>query len=558
MEERDTTMAEATGTVAALFLACPPLPIGVDRPSLLRLAKAGVEERRRVMEGMLADAYLRVSDERLTHAAAWARLTLDALMVRGEDTLIVSGLPWDGAWSGRDNAQALSGLTSLSGSGPETAAIIRALGRRQDTVKSHRTYGRIADRFGAGWSRFEGADVAPSLIRGMYEAVAVTNDTALVRECWPLLRRSVAGIRNGAVDSSNFLLHDPGQTWMTGVDRGRCAAELQLLWHFEQIIGSYVASFIGDTLAAAGLRASGIRTIEEFNKRFVDTTTFTVFDHLDEHGRGVHRSGPNALMCLEAVGQTLTLRNVVRSAAESLFHPCGVASLAAGARGYVPGPDADGRHAYDGAVWTWLTGPAVYGLTRFDAQDVAFRLTQNHAGRMLGRGVVGALPEMITVRPNDAEEGGEDAGRACSATGLAEFSRVLIQDYLGIRIDASAGELMVQPKLPPGVTTADLRVRVSGEPVDVRYDARTMPARVVVGRHGGDSPLHVRVIWLLSSGDAWRGRVDVLPDQEVTLVIGEEEMFAQEGSTRVPVVNPAKIRGFSQRADLGDVRLVGP
>ena len=98
------------------------------------------------IEHLLNDSYFRTSDERLNKALDWMKVSLDALVIEARDTIAVAGLPWDGSIEGRDNAQSIAGIGLATGDYGKTAGILRTLARWQDTIPTHRTYGRIADR----------------------------------------------------------------------------------------------------------------------------------------------------------------------------------------------------------------------------------------------------------------------------------------------------------------------------------------------------------------------------------------------------------------------------
>ncbi|MEW6509601.1 MAG: amylo-alpha-1,6-glucosidase [Bacteroidota bacterium] len=480
------------------------------------------------MERLLNASYVRTSDDTLNRALQWIKLSLDGLMIDRRDTLAVAGIPWDGSIDLRANAQSIAGLGLATGDYRRTAAIIRTLARYQDTDRRSPTYGRVADRVDGRRISYRGADVAPWFVRELYEHVVYSNDTALVRSLYPAVRQSIEGTIARHTDKFNFLTHGPDETWMTGVPRGNRAVELQLLWYFQQLIGSYVATFLGDTANARAWWDSSVKTSDNFALQFADTAAGMLADHLLPNGARDMASRPNAIMCLEMLETESMRYRVTRSTVLHLLHNDGVASLG-GRRGVTP---------YDGPVWTWLAGPVTYALTRYDRQDLSYVVTSSMARRALEQDMAGTLPARLDPG---------SAGDRASLTGMAEFIRTVYQDYLGVRVDLAAGTLTLQPKLPDQLKDAEITVFGGTHPIRVSYARGADEGRIELDAPDLPGEMNVNFLWMMDSGDAWRGSARLRGGIPCTIVLRADDALLFQGETAAEFTARRLLKGFSQK-----------
>jgi glycogen debranching enzyme len=481
------------------------------------------------MDALLNASYLRTSDDTLTAAIQWFKLSLDALLVQRRDTLMASGLPWDGSFDLRSNAQSIAGIGLSTGDFALTGAMLRSIARYQETRRATPAAGRIADRIMGGRPTFAGADVGPWFVRELYEHVVASNDTQLVRELYPVIIRCLEGSYRSRTDKFNFLTHGPYETWMSGIPRGNRAVEVQLLWYFQQMIGSYVATYLRDTTRARRWWDASVATSDNFALAFGDTVRKTLGDFLTPDGRRDTVRRPNAVLSFEMLESEQMRFGVAREAVGSLMHPYGVVTRA--------GRGAEAP-AYEGAAWTWLAGPVIYALTRYDRSDLAYPLTRFLARSALAADMAGTLPEMFAPAPS---------GRRASLTGMAEFLRTMYQDYLGLRVDLAARTLTVQPKLPDHLTNADFTVRAGTYPVTGRF-SRTMDGeRLELQADRLSSPLRVSFIWMMLNGDAWRGTTDLNAGIPLTIVFGADEATLFQGDRKIEIEGMRLLKKFSQR-----------
>ncbi len=529
----------------ATFLVCL-LPPGSDRSIASLLygrADSLLAARRTRMENLLNESYFNTSDDTLDCATHWMMLALDALMVAGRDTFAVSGVPWDGSIDVRDNAQSIAGLGLATGDFPRTAAILRSLSRYQDTLRRSASYGRLPDRIVNGRPSYGGADVTPWFVRELYEQAVNTDDTTLLRALYPLIKKSIEGTLKTHVDRFNLLVHGPRETWMNGVARGNRAAEIQVSWYFQQLIGRFVASFLGDSAASRRWENLPEKTAENFTLLFVDTAAHTLADHLEADGTRSADIRPNAVMCLEMVDEEAMRHGVVRAAVAGLLSPAGVRTLSPSDPRYAGSPGAPGWE-YNGPVWTWLAGPLSYALTRYDRQDVSYTLTRGMAALALGSGMAGTLPELFDPSP---------AGERASLTGMSEFVRSVYQDYFGVRIDMAAGTFVLQPKLPAPLSVVQFTAYAGSFPIEVEFRKTRENTRMHFNAPALPKEMRVNLLWVMDNGDAWRGSFRLRGGAPVAIVLGDDDAVLYEGESRGDFEGKRKLKGFSLRKEASDL-----
>ena len=536
-----------------LLLAPREFPVG----SLYRDADSLIARRTSRMERLLTTTYVRTSDTTLTRALCWMKLSVDAMLVEGADTFAVAGVPWDGSISGRDNAQAITGIGFATGNYSRLAAIIRSLARWQDRSASSTTFGRIADRVDRGRASYDGADVGPWFAREMYEYVVNSDDTVLVKEMYPVVKRGIDGTMKYHVDRNNLLVHGDGETWMstripgTGklsfVPRGNRAVEIQLLWYFQQLIGSYMASYVGDSLSAGDWSELAKQTSASFDRYFVDTVHNAVYDHVLSNGKGAPELRPNPMFCLEILGSEAVQQDMIKTLISRLVYPNGFGTLESTDPRFHAFVKEDGPGMFNGPVWTWLAGQLAYALSRYDRQDFSYEVMGSMVRMLEGRGMVGALPAMMDVVPKDGAAEPAGGGAEASLNGMAEFLRAFYQDYLGLRIDVPSNLLSIQPKLPEHLTDADFTVLFGRHPVNCRIEKRNDISRIVLAAPEIPQPVRVSFLWMLDNGDAWRGSTSLLPNTTLTIAFSKNDMLAYNGDRKAELPDARKLKGFSLR-----------
>ncbi len=480
------------------------------------------------MEGILERSYLRLSDSVMTKALAWARLSLDAMIVERAETLAVSSLPWDGSYEGRANLQSLAGIALLSGEYGTAASLLRGWGATQDRAKSP-TFGRIASRLHGSPPEYRGVDVGAWFVRGLYDYIVATGDTASAGAMFPVVRRSIDGMRRNNVTRENLVVHRSDETWMgesrfIGSRGPYSAVEVQTLWQDQQMIGGFLAQLRGDTALAKEWFRGAVGTAAEFAKAFVDTGGNIVYDFLDGDRRGVDILRPNALLAIDGIEGERVRQALLKRSVRGLLHPGGPSQSAGG------------------PVIPWLVGPFAYGLTRADRQDLAYQVSRSLAGSSLGRGMVGSISE------REDDEG-------ASLLGASEFLRAMVQDYLGVRVDVPSSVIRCEPKLPAEIRSADFTVYMGPHVVRGSYQRIGGTGRMNLSLSDVPRPVKWRFIWVLENGDAWIGAVRLQPGTSATVVFTPGGMLVyQEGEERKPEESWF-VRGFARSEEAGELSL---
>lgn len=560
-----------TGGKEALFLLVYEQgPAREDLATLHSRIPALQQSRSDRMNRLLNRAYIKTSDADLNKALSWTRLSLDALVLTlpdrhtgGEEHVAVAGLPWDGDLRGREMAIAIPGLDFTFNDFAPAGGILRWLAAHQDTVARRRSYGRIADHISGRGATFRGADVAPWFIRQMYEHAVGSGDTVMVRELAAVVRRSVEGALRYQVDQNALFTHSTGEISMDAlVPRGNCAAEMQLLWYFQQLIGGFVAEYNGDTLMARTLGESAARTSGSFGVAFVDTSRDLLFDHLLPSGEGVMEIRPNVLFCVDILGSERVKQTMLKNVVNTLVYPWGVGTLARSDPKFHAHVEDEGNApkeeaTQNGPVWTWLAGQLVYTLSRYDRQDLTYGITRYMATRILTTDMVGALPEVYEAALREGESLPRSAGLQASLTGMAEFIRSFYQDYLGVRVDAVSGQMWVQPKLPDDIRDVDFTVSIGEHPVHVQYVRGDESARVMLDAPDIPRPLKVNFVWIFMNGDAWKGWAMIQPGSPLTLIFGSDDLVAYSGEDVIQLPSQRKLKGFSMRNEFTGIEFAG-
>jgi len=194
-----------------------------------------------------------------------------------------------------------------------------------------------------------------------------------------------------------------------------------------------------------------------------------------------------------------------------------------------------------------LTGQVVYALTRYDRQDISFQITEALARRCEEYGMIGALPSIIGPESDEPANTPSRAGAEASTAGMADFVRTFYQDYLGLRIDVPSNQLYLQPKLPDRITDVDFTVYFGADPVNGRMERERDISRIILTAPTIQRPVRVGFIWMLESGDAWRGSTTLTPDTTLTVAIGRDDVLAYHGDRKATLASLTKLKGFSLR-----------
>ena len=332
----------------------------------------------------------------------------------------------------------------------------------------------------------------------MYDYIKYSNDTALIRELFPVIKRSIEGTIRYHTDSLGFLTHGDAESWMDAVGpngpwspRGNRACDIQALWYYQLLIGSFEAEYLARNSLATKWKSLADRVEKNFNTYFVDRENKLVYDHLNADGTPSHELRPNQLFCLDIINSEDIREAMVKTVTANLIYEHGVGTLSQSDSNFHPFHHNEPYYVQDaayhnGIVWTWLNGHAIYALTRNDEEDLTFKITKNMVHQILHRGCVGTLSELLDAQTRSGETEPRLSGAFSQAWSLAEFIRSFYQDYLGIGIDATAHTIRINPKLPTDLRHVECTFRAGDSHIRCTLrDNRRFDPHHIEGRHSG-------------------------------------------------------------------------
>jgi glycogen debranching enzyme len=428
-------------------------------------------------------------------ALAWARISLDNLVMEQRGPGIYAGFYWFTTYWGRDTFIVLPGAMAAGLPAATAREILRSFAAFQDRDPDSPRFGRVPNFVTVDQVQYASIDGTWWFVRALDEYWRRTGDHAFARDMMPVVLRACEGAQAHAVDAEGFLTHGDGETWMDGggeanpySPRGDRAVEVQALWHrglqvaarLARRFDGRVADLNGEDLARRYEEAAA-RLRDGFRRRFV--VDGRVVDHLNRDGSHDAQDRPNGLLALLASPDLFTpaMRTaVVAENAEHTVTDWGVRSLSAVDPDYHPRHLWLERYYYDeayhnGDVWLWLSGAWVSALP--DPRE-GFGQTRMLLDEILREGAVGTLQE---IRDGDRAASNDEFGGATSqAWSLSELLRNVSEDYLGVRVDLAGDEprIVIAPRAPrawprlagevPVGLGATLRVAVDAD--DVRWE----------------------------------------------------------------------------------------
>ncbi len=433
-------------------------------------------------------------------ALAWARVSLDNLVMEQRGVGIYAGFYWFTTYWGRDTFIVLPGALAGGLDFATAREILRSFATFQDRNPHSERFGRVPNFVTVDQVQYASIDGTWWFVRALDEYWRRSGDHDFAREMMPVVFRACEGALEHAVGPNGLLTHGHGETWMDGggeanpySPRGDRSVEAQALFHR----GLHVAAKLAHRFdgQAAGLQGEKLaqhydlaarRLWNAFQNQFVSDGR--IADHLDPDGSVDHQHRPNGLLALLVSPDLFNedqRRLIVDENREHTVTPWGVRSLDAADPAYHPRHLWLDRYYYDeayhnGDIWLWLSGPYVSALP--DPRD-GFGQTRMLLDEIMDEGAVGTLQE---IRDGDrAADNDEFGGATSQAWSLSELLRNASDDYLGVQVDLS-GEIPVveiAPSLPEDWSSLSGEVRV-GEyllQVDVCRD--------------GDGKLHVEHTW---------------------------------------------------------------
>ena len=461
------------------------------------------------MEQLLNDSWVKTDDGRFDMALAWAKLSLNALIMNQVTKGIFAGLPWFDNYWGRDTFISLPGATMVTGRFDEAKSILRSFALYQQTDTSSTDYGRIPNIITTTDKAYNTADGTPRFVMMAKEYVQWSGDSTFILEIYPTILRSIEGTIKYHMDSLGFLTHGDAETWMDAVGpdgpwspRGNRANDIQALWAQQLDAGVWFATELGDARSAREWYDVLTRLKRNFTGYFL--TEDGIADHLTIDGHRDLHVRPNQIFAGNLLGDS-TRACVTQTVLQKLTYEYGVASLSQEDDNFHPYHQHEPYYPKDaayhnGTVWTWLQGQLISELCRFGKQEVAATLTRNSVHQILDRGAVGTQSELLDAIPHPGEKEPRLSGTFSQAWNLAEFIRNFYDDYLGVRVDRYRHTLSIQPSPPAVLGKVRAHINVNGRVFQIVVDHHGTTRSVIVISPPSNRPDTCTVILPTSNG----------------------------------------------------------
>lgn len=444
-------------------------------------ADRAFKDRQRRIARVLADSPVRTGNRSFDKALAWARVSLDALMMESGNPGIYAGLPWFANYWGRDTFVSLPGALLVTGRFREARAILLSFANAQERDTASTNFGRIPNFITGTERAYNTADGTPRFIAVAREYIERSGDTTLVPPLWPVVVRSIEGTRRFHSDSLGFLTHANAETWMDAAGpegpwspRGNRANDIQALWATQLETGVWFATLVGDVDAARGWTELLQKVKRNFAPTFVRGGKLA--DRIASDGTPDMSVRPNQIFTAPLLNEQ-TRSSVLRAVVNTLTYPYGVASLSQNDNKFHPYhqyPPLYPKDAayHNGTVWTWLQGPVISELCRIGEQNLAWRITGYSTRQILDRGAVGTLSELLDALPRPGKTEPELSGTFSQAWSLAEFIRNFYDDYLGLEVHRVDRTIRLRPGIPDSLGNVDAALTLDGRRLTVRKSTR--------------------------------------------------------------------------------------
>lgn len=471
----------------------------------LRDAEALLTRRSERMAALLEQAPFDTEDDAFDTALRWAHLTLDALLVSDTSGVyVVPGVPGAEPPPGRSGLEVLDALLA-TGRWEAARGLMTTYGAAQLFDERIDVLGRAPNLVRPGGEAdFTTADATPRYLAAAGDYVRATGDRALVSGEPNFWFKSVFALRGlygesrrygRQVSSEGFLLADDGQTWMqspaqragTATPRGGVPVEgqgalyeaLRTLTDFAVIMG------VSRRETATWYADSADALLARFPARFVAGSR--VVDGYDRRGMPSATVRPNALLALARLDLSLAEKaRLTRALAAELAYPWGVATRPQADTLFHPFAVAPAYYSpddarFNGPAWTWLNGPLIAIMAETGAPALAYELLANEAALVVGRGVVGAIPDVLDAHPRTEDAVPSAGGAPVQPWSLAQLIANTYRDFAGLHY-ARPDTVVLEPHLPEawGETATRFRlgegwVNVSMTQSDGALDVRLAP-----------------------------------------------------------------------------------
>ncbi len=427
-----------------------------------------IEDRTKRFTSLLEQNNTYTNVPEINSALAWAQLSLDALIMSKLVKGIWSGLPSGSKYLGRDTFISFAGAYLVKGSYSEARKILDWFSRSQLHDENDRWEGRIPNFQTDDEVAFNTSDVTWLFIRATYEYLLYSGDTTYAKQIYPVIKKAIKGAIRHRIDKYFFLLHTDDESWMdaTGLKgalspRGNRAIEIQALWYTSLQIGSILARMNNDEQLAEHWLAISHTLKSNFLRQFWSSVKNQAFDHLNPDNSRDKKVRPNQILAVYFPGLTGIdplfsqdqCARITSSVLTRLTYRYGVSSLTQNDEDFHPWFNFPIQYLneesyYNGAVSTWLAGPVISSMMRFNRFELAFNLFYDNAMQILLDDAIGSLAELRDAIPRMGKFESQVCGKLSHANSLAQFIINFYQDLVGYRPDAIKRTIHLSSKLP--------------------------------------------------------------------------------------------------------------
>lgn len=433
-----------------------------------------LSERSQRIQSLLTHNPLQTNQDSLDHALAWIMLTNDQLITHQHGGYgMYAGLPWFTDFWGRDMFISMPGAVLCTGQFETARDILASFARYQDTVSTSPTYGRVPNRLNLEGILYNTTDGTPRFVMQVHDYLKYTGDTAFVKEVYPSVKIATDASLHLYTDEKGYLTHADADTWMDAKrqgkypcsPRGNRAVDVQALWYAQLTNAIDLARYMNKEEDAQRWTDAAVRLRSNFEKDFVDTTTKTIYDHLNTDGSGDTQFRPNAIYAFDLISDPDLKMHETKEVWERLVYPWGVASLDQYDEQFHPYHEQWYRYHKDdayhnGTIWLWNNGMAMQRMIESGQADIAYSLFRNMNRQALAEGAVGSLSENADAWPRAGQTWVRRSGTFLQAWSNSEHIRVWNQYFLGIRPDMLNHSITVAPRLPSSLKEVDSRVNI--------------------------------------------------------------------------------------------------
>ena len=423
--------------------------------------KIYLSERESRMNNIVGnDIYLKTNNADFDKSFGWIALTMDELVTKQMGHGIYAGLPWFNDYWGRDMFISLPGSNLVTGQFNIAKQILLSFAKYQLTDKSSKYYGRIPNRARPDDVIYNTTDGTPRFVIQVYEYVKYTGDTDLIKQLYPVIKRSIDGSLDNWVDSKGYLTHENADTWMDAKrnghpfsPRGNRANDIQALWLGQLQAGAYFADFMKNTEDADKWNAVAEKLESNFLKDFYNKNDEIIADRLLESGDADYSMRPNQLFAMDFINSDKDKMMITKNVWDKLVYPWGVASLSQEDDYFHPYHHWDEMYFFDeayhnGTVWVWNNGIAIQRMIEAGQKDIAYRLMKNMQEQVMHTGAVGSISENFDAIPRDGKNFADKTGTFLQAWSNAEYLRVWYQSFIGIMPNSISKTITITPRIP--------------------------------------------------------------------------------------------------------------